>query len=185
MLGQIPHRENQEGSRPVYHPCIMGFNVWDLRRNLQSPLADFTDPPLQGFKESGKIQGTILPPLSKGRRVSGLQNIDAVVVGEKCYARVKACRRRESPSPGRPGIIGKVRSVALGPIDQIVPAGVSAAGRHDQKLLQFRKRNESLGGFISQNPVWNLCAHEKATGSAAKQCIQKSERKQVLKPGGQ
>jgi hypothetical protein len=92
VLCKVAHRDYKEGAGPVDDPRIVGLDVRGLRRQANASVLELANPRLRRCHHGVQRQRSIVSPVCTGRRVPVIEDINAVVVGEKCLARVKAGR---------------------------------------------------------------------------------------------
>jgi hypothetical protein len=95
MLREIGDRDYQECSRTVGYPGIVRLHERRLLRKRQAAVPYLANTLAKVGQHSIKVERAVVLPLCTGRRIAIIQDVDALVVGEKCFAGMKArCGRK-------------------------------------------------------------------------------------------
>jgi hypothetical protein len=133
-----------------------------------------------GLQDGVEVGRTVHTPLDEGGGIAGLEEVDALVVGEEDLAGVEARRRREGAAPRGSGVVREVGSVAGVAHDHVVPARVAGRSCKDQHLLQLSKRHRVMLGGERQRTVGERGAKREPAGPSAVERLDQRELKDVL-----
>lgn len=103
---------------------------------LAHPSADVVDEIFR-FQHSGVI------PVRKDGRIAHIQEVDAIVIREENLTCMESGFRGKYPAAGSTGVVGEVRGIADGTVDQVVPGCVAPAGRDDEHFSSSLKGSGS------------------------------------------
>src|SRR5918994_7403040 len=118
---------------PGIVPLHVGLFGWDVEPTLR----ELAYAASVGLQDGLEVRRSIGRLLDQRRGVAGLEEVDALIVGEEYLAGVEASGRGKSATPRSSRIVREVGSVPGVAHDHEVPSGVAGRPSKNQHLLEL------------------------------------------------
>jgi hypothetical protein len=99
VLGDVPYRDQQRAPRAVGAPGIVPLHVGLFGWDVEPTVRELAYAASVGFQDGIEVRRSIGRLLDQRGGVAGLEEVDALIVGEEDLAGVKACGRGKSATP--------------------------------------------------------------------------------------